>query len=62
MGPKGAQGRGKNYFAANSSYLLDLNEEAEPCGIDEWNVISSKCNVHFGGRSGENRSGEDLRN
>jgi hypothetical protein len=62
MGPKGVQGRGKNYSAANTSYLLDLIEETEPCGGDEWNEISLKYNAYFGGRSGENRSGDDLKN
>lgn len=62
MGPKGAQGRGRNYSAANTTYLLDLIEEVEPCGCDEWNEISLKYNANFGGRSGENRSGDDLKN
>ena len=56
------QGRGRNYSAANTQYLLDLIEEIEPCGSDEWTEISLKYNAHFGGRSGENRSGEDLKN
>ena len=57
-----AQGRGKNYSAANTQYLLDLIEEIEPIGADEWTEISLKYNAHFGGRSGKNWSGEDLKN
>lgn len=59
---RGLQGRGRNYSAANTKHLLDLVEEIEPCGFDEWNEISMKYNAHFGGKAGENRSGEDLKN
>ena len=51
--------RGKNYSAANTQFLLDLIEKSEPYGVDEWTEISLKFNAHFGGISGENRSGED---
>ena len=46
MGPKGAQGRGRIYSVANTTYLLDLFEEVESCGCDEWNEISLKYNAN----------------
>ena len=51
--------RGRSYTNANTNYLLDLIEAAEPCGADEWNSIASSYNSHF---NGESRSGEDLKN
>ena len=52
--------RGKNYSQSNIEKMLDLIEESNPCGIDEWDQIASTFNSHFG--NGENRSGDDLRN
>ena len=52
--------RGRNYSQSNIEYMLELIEIAHPCGIDEWDIIASTFNTHFG--NGENRSGDDLRN
>ena len=52
--------RGKNYSQSNIEKMLDLIEESHPCGIDEWDIIATTFNSHFG--NGENRSGDDLRN
>ena len=51
--------RGRSYSTANTTYLLDLIEEIEPCGAEEWNSVASRYNAHFGG---ESRSGDDLKN
>ena len=51
--------RGRSYSTANTYHLLDLIEEIEPCGGEEWNLIASRYNAHFGG---ESRSCEDLKN
>ena len=50
--------RGRSYSTANTTYLLDLIEEIEPCGAEEWNSVASRYNAHFGG---ESRSGDDLK-
>lgn len=41
---------------------MDRIEENLPCGADEWNEISLEYNSYFGGKSGENRTAEDLKN
>lgn len=51
--------RGRSYSTANTTYLLDLIEEIEPCGAEEWNSVASRYNAHFGG---ESRSCDDLKN
>ena len=68
--------RGRSYSTANTYHLLDLIEETEPCGGEEWNLIASvvwrdadlespmQCHTsrYNAHFGGESRSGEDLKN